>query len=377
MQGLVLPPHLRADEQPEILEVRLGQRRARSVGPVRLQHRLDHFANAEQPALEQRDAPLADPRSTAMPFQGVDGVQEPPERVVDLVRQAGGETPEAAEALLLRELAPQCLALGCGAGHIVEAPKEPARFTVARGDPALRDRLHRTVRRRLQVVCEDLHRRDHAADRDPAKRSQEERHGSVRRDEGPHHSSTFGKERRDVELGVDSGIVLASSDPRSTAIGAALPSDFAGLRTADGDVDVRAEDARAFVERQLMVEGQPIGGTVSPFIAVSPERATMRRSRWPTTSWRSRVTAGGGEMTPGRGSRPTRSAMPTVRGRAGSSRCGTSRTACRQNYVAPRQLDALPPRLASGKSYTEPPSRRAPSPRGAKTCRGASESLQP
>lgn len=85
------------------------------------------------------------------------------------------------------------------------------------------------------------------------------------------------------------GTVLASSDPRSTPIGAALPSDFAAPRAVDGSVVVQAEDARAFVERQLMVEGRAIGAIHTEF-DISPLLAERRMVMWTLVASNAAVT---------------------------------------------------------------------------------------
>jgi len=85
------------------------------------------------------------------------------------------------------------------------------------------------------------------------------------------------------------GTVLASSDPRSTAIGAALPSHFAAPRAVDGGVVVQAEDARAFAERQLSVEGRPIGAIHAEF-DISPLLAERRTVMWTLVASNAAVT---------------------------------------------------------------------------------------
>jgi two-component system, OmpR family, sensor kinase len=75
------------------------------------------------------------------------------------------------------------------------------------------------------------------------------------------------------------GTVLAGSDPRNTPIGEALPADFPTKDEHVANVFVREADARAYVDRQLVVQGRRIG-TVHAELDISPLFAERREVFW-------------------------------------------------------------------------------------------------
>lgn len=75
------------------------------------------------------------------------------------------------------------------------------------------------------------------------------------------------------------GIVLAGSKPRNTPIGEPLPVDFPTREEHTAKVFVRESEARAYVDRQLVVQGRKIG-TLHAELDISPLFAERREVLW-------------------------------------------------------------------------------------------------
>ena len=75
------------------------------------------------------------------------------------------------------------------------------------------------------------------------------------------------------------GLVLAASNPRHAPIGSSLPADFPVGQEHRSDVLVREDDFRAFIDRQLVVEGRAIG-TLHAELDISPLLAERRDVLW-------------------------------------------------------------------------------------------------
>ncbi len=76
-----------------------------------------------------------------------------------------------------------------------------------------------------------------------------------------------------------SGSVLASSNPRDAGIGSQLPADFPLLADHTSKVLIRAADARAFIDRRLMVKDRQIG-TLHAELDISPLLAERNEVLW-------------------------------------------------------------------------------------------------
>jgi signal transduction histidine kinase len=76
-----------------------------------------------------------------------------------------------------------------------------------------------------------------------------------------------------------SGRVLASSNPRHAGIGTALPGDFPVSQDHTSKVLIHATDARAFIDRPLMVNDRQIG-TLHAELDISPLLAERREVLW-------------------------------------------------------------------------------------------------
>ena len=72
---------------------------------------------------------------------------------------------------------------------------------------------------------------------------------------------------------------LPSSNPRHAAIGSRLPADFPADEDHVSKVLIRNSDARAFIDRQLVVEGRQIG-TLHAELDISPLLAERREVLW-------------------------------------------------------------------------------------------------
>ncbi len=75
------------------------------------------------------------------------------------------------------------------------------------------------------------------------------------------------------------GVVLASSNPRRAGIGTRLPADFPESEDHLSKVLIRKPDARAFIDRQLVVQGRPIG-TLHAELDISPLLAERSEVLW-------------------------------------------------------------------------------------------------
>ena len=75
------------------------------------------------------------------------------------------------------------------------------------------------------------------------------------------------------------GIVLASSNPRHAGIGATLPSDFPASEDHLSKILLRTADARAFIDRRLVVQGRPIG-TLHAELDISPLLVERNEVLW-------------------------------------------------------------------------------------------------
>ncbi len=75
------------------------------------------------------------------------------------------------------------------------------------------------------------------------------------------------------------GFVLASSNPRDAGIGTRLPADFPALADHTSKVLIRASDARAFIDRRLMVKDRQIG-TLHAELDISPLLAERNEVLW-------------------------------------------------------------------------------------------------
>jgi signal transduction histidine kinase len=75
------------------------------------------------------------------------------------------------------------------------------------------------------------------------------------------------------------GRVLASSNPRHAGIGTALPGDFPASQDRTSEVLIHTIDARAFIDRPLMVNERRIG-TLHAELDISPLLAERREVLW-------------------------------------------------------------------------------------------------
>jgi signal transduction histidine kinase len=75
------------------------------------------------------------------------------------------------------------------------------------------------------------------------------------------------------------GRVLASSNPRHAGIGTALPGDFPASQDHPSKVLIHTTDARAFIDRPLMVNERRIG-TLHAELDISPLLAERREVLW-------------------------------------------------------------------------------------------------
>ena len=75
------------------------------------------------------------------------------------------------------------------------------------------------------------------------------------------------------------GIVLASSNPRHAGIGSPLPTDFPAGEDHVSKILIRTSDARAFIDRQLVVQGRQIG-TLHAELDISPLLAERNEVLW-------------------------------------------------------------------------------------------------
>jgi signal transduction histidine kinase len=75
------------------------------------------------------------------------------------------------------------------------------------------------------------------------------------------------------------GVVLAGSKPRNTPIGEPLPADFPTREEHTAKVFVRESEARAYVDRQLVVQGRQVG-TLHAELDISPLFAERREVLW-------------------------------------------------------------------------------------------------
>jgi signal transduction histidine kinase len=85
------------------------------------------------------------------------------------------------------------------------------------------------------------------------------------------------------------GIVLAGSDPRHTPTGAPLPADFPVGQDHISNVLVRAAEARAFVDRRLLVQDRQIG-TLHAELDISPLLGERREVLWTLVASNAAVT---------------------------------------------------------------------------------------
>ncbi len=76
-----------------------------------------------------------------------------------------------------------------------------------------------------------------------------------------------------------SGLVLASSNPRHAEIGSRLPADFPTGQNHVSKVLIREPDSRAFIDRQLIVQGRQIG-TLHAELDISPLLAERSEVLW-------------------------------------------------------------------------------------------------
>jgi signal transduction histidine kinase len=76
-----------------------------------------------------------------------------------------------------------------------------------------------------------------------------------------------------------SGRVLASSNPRHAGIGSVLPADFPAREHRLSSILIHAPDARAFVDRDLMVQNRQIG-TLHAELDISPLLLERREVLW-------------------------------------------------------------------------------------------------
>jgi len=75
------------------------------------------------------------------------------------------------------------------------------------------------------------------------------------------------------------GVVLASSNPRHAGIGSPLPADFPESEEHLSKVLIRKPDARGFIDRQLVVQGRPIG-TLHAELDISPLLVERNEVLW-------------------------------------------------------------------------------------------------
>ena len=75
------------------------------------------------------------------------------------------------------------------------------------------------------------------------------------------------------------GRVLASSNPRHAGVGTALPRDFPVSKDHGSKVLIHTTDARAFIDRTLMVNDRQIG-TLHAELDISPLLAERREVLW-------------------------------------------------------------------------------------------------
>ena len=103
------------------------------------------LGNPTVAAFEERDAARGDAVAVAVALEGVEGVEEAAERVVDLVGDARGEPAEADQPLLLGAAAGGLLTLPLSADEGVVGAEEPGKLVRAAGDIALGDRVGAVV----------------------------------------------------------------------------------------------------------------------------------------------------------------------------------------------------------------------------------------
>jgi signal transduction histidine kinase len=75
------------------------------------------------------------------------------------------------------------------------------------------------------------------------------------------------------------GLILASSNPRHAGIGAPLPADFPVGEDHISRILIRAPEARAFIDRPLVVQGREIG-TLHAELDISPLLAERNEVLW-------------------------------------------------------------------------------------------------
>jgi two-component system, OmpR family, sensor kinase len=75
------------------------------------------------------------------------------------------------------------------------------------------------------------------------------------------------------------GHVLASSNPRHAGIGSALPTDFPASEDHQSKILIHAVEARAFIDRPLMVQARQIG-TLHAELDISPLLSERREVLW-------------------------------------------------------------------------------------------------
>jgi two-component system, OmpR family, sensor kinase len=75
------------------------------------------------------------------------------------------------------------------------------------------------------------------------------------------------------------GVVLASSNPRHAGIGSSLPADFPVGQDHLSRILIRTSDARAFIDRQLIVQGRQIG-ILHAELDISPLLAERHEVLW-------------------------------------------------------------------------------------------------
>ena len=91
-------------------------------------------------------------RISAVPLEGVDGIEQAAERIVDFMRHAGGETSEAGEPLLLRQLGAKRFAFGHGRGQSVEGFEWPLVVAAGGGDDLVRNGIDLPVVTALEIA---------------------------------------------------------------------------------------------------------------------------------------------------------------------------------------------------------------------------------
>ena len=127
-------------EEAQIVEIDPGQNPRLGAALVGYEGRAHDVANAGEPTLQEVQRRLQHGRVVAICLYGVNGIEHPSERVVDLVGHARGKPPEHRALFLLGKMGCEGLAFAEGARHRIEPVKQ---LTKLAGDPSMVARWNR------------------------------------------------------------------------------------------------------------------------------------------------------------------------------------------------------------------------------------------